>query len=66
MAAPENPSPSRETIATLVANAGLEPGPEQFAEICDAYPHVAAMVKRLHTHFAFADEPAHVFIPTKF
>ena len=66
MAAPESPTPSRETIATLVAQAGLKPGPEQFEEICDAYPFVAAMTKRVHTHFAFADEPAHVFIPMKF
>ena len=66
MSAPEPPVPSRETIATLVAQAGLKPGPEQFEEICDAYPHVVAMVKRLHTNFAFSDEPAHVFVPTKF
>ncbi len=66
MSAPESPAPSRETIVTLVAQAGLKPGPEQFEEICDAYPHVVAMVRRLQTHFAFADEPAHVFVPTKF
>lgn len=66
MAAPEPPAIPRDTIATLLAQAGLNPGPEQFAEICDAYPHVAAMVKRLHTHFAMADEPAHVFVPAKF
>ena len=66
MSAPENPVPSRETIAMLVAQAGLKPAPEQFEEICEAYPYVVAMVSRLHTHFAFADEPAHVFIPTKF
>lgn len=63
---PESSPPTRETLATLIAQANMQPGPEQFEEMYDAFLHLSAMVKRLHTHFAMGDEPAHVFTPVKF
>jgi hypothetical protein len=56
----------RDALRVLLANARLNPGPEQFEEIVDAFVHVKAMTARLHSGFPFEAEPAHVFTPTKF
>jgi hypothetical protein len=56
----------RDALRVLLANARLNPGPEQFEEIADAFVYVKAMTARLHSGFTFEAEPAHVFTPTKF
>lgn len=60
------PKIDRAELAVLIRNAGIEPTPEQFEEIADAYGHVCAMLDRLHRDFPFEAEPAHVFTPLKF
>jgi hypothetical protein len=56
----------RDALAALLANARLNPGPEQFEEIAEAFEYVKAMTARLHSGFPFEAEPAHVFTPLKF
>ena len=55
-----------EEIALLVKLARLDPAPAQFDEIVEAYGFIQEMTARLHTHFDFSAEPAHVFTPVKF
>jgi hypothetical protein len=62
----ETKKADREALAVLLANARLNPGPEQFEEIADAFVYVKAMTARLHAGFPFEAEPAHVFTPVKF
>lgn len=57
---------TEEIIDSLLEAAAFSPTAEQKAEILDAYPHVRAMLDRLKTDYGFGDEPAHVFVPTKF
>lgn len=40
---------SRETFATLVLGAGLSLTPRQQDDLYAAYPHIAAMVKRVRS-----------------
>jgi hypothetical protein len=56
----------RDALAVLLANARLNPGPQQLEEIAEAFEFVKAMTARLHSGFPFEAEPAHVFTPTKF
>jgi hypothetical protein len=50
----------------LVRRAGLELGAEHFDQLVDAYGHLERMLGRLQRARSYADEPAHVFVPTKF
>jgi hypothetical protein len=61
------PAPAtREEIAVLARRAGLELRPEHFDQLVDAYGHLERMLGRIRRSHSYADEPAHVFVPTKF
>jgi hypothetical protein len=61
------PQPAtREEIAVLARRAGLDLKPEHFDQLVEAYGHVEQMLARLRGARTYADEPAHVFVPTKF
>jgi hypothetical protein len=61
------PEPAtREEIAVLARRAGLELSTEHFDQLVDAYGHLERMLGRIRRARSYADEPAHVFVPTKF
>jgi hypothetical protein len=61
------PAPAtREEIAVLARNAGLDLPPDLFEELVVAYGNVEPMLMRLRRGRDRADEPAHVFDPRKF
>ena len=61
------PTPAtREEIAVLARRAGLKLGTEHFDQLVDAYGHLEQMLGRIRSARSYADEPAHVFVPTKF
>jgi len=61
------PEPAtREEIAVLARRAGLELAAEHFEHLVDAYGHLERMLGRIRRARSYADEPAHVFVPTKF
>jgi hypothetical protein len=55
-----------EDIQTLAAHAGLPLSPTHLAELVDAYGYIAPMLARIRRDRPYADEPAHVFVPTVF
>jgi hypothetical protein len=57
---------TREEIAVLARRAGLELSAEYFDQLVDAYGHLERMLGRIRRARSYADEPAHVFVPTKF
>lgn len=57
---------TREEIAVLAKNAGLDLPPDLFEELVQSYANVEAMLMRLRRGRDRADEPAHVFDPRKF
>jgi len=57
---------TRDEIAALARNAGLDLPQDLFDELVEAYRHVEPMLVRLRRGRARADEPAHVFDPRKF
>jgi hypothetical protein len=58
--------PTNEEIALLARQAGLDLPPAYFQELVDAYGNVRRMVDRIPAGRPRGDEPAHVFVPTKF
>jgi hypothetical protein len=61
------PEPAtREEIAVLARRAGLQLSAEHFDQLCGAYEHLERMLGRIRRSRSYADEPAHVFTPTKF
>lgn len=61
------PAPAtREEIAVLAKNAGLDLPPDLFDELVVAYGTIEPMLMRLRRGRDRADEPAHVFDPRKF
>jgi hypothetical protein len=61
------PTPAtREEIAVLARRAELELGAKHFDQLVDAYGHLERMLGRIRRARSYADEPAHVFVPTKF
>ncbi|MEJ0015195.1 MAG: hypothetical protein WDN25_01275 [Acetobacteraceae bacterium] len=58
--------PTNDEIALLARQAGLDLKPEYFQELVDAYGNVRRMIDRIPTGRPRGDEPAHVFVPTKF
>ncbi len=61
-----DPTPSREQILLLAAQAGLNL-PDAYAdELVAAYADVRRMIDRMPGNRPRSDEPAHVFVPTKF
>jgi hypothetical protein len=62
-----SPEPAtREEIAVLARRAGLQLSAEHFNQLCSAYEHLERMLGRIRRSRSYADEPAHVFVPTKF
>ena len=57
---------TREEIAVLARRAGLQLNEEHFQQLVDAYGHLERMLGRIRRARCYADEPAHVFVPTKF
>jgi hypothetical protein len=58
--------PSDEDIAVLARHAGLDLAPAYFAELADAYRHVAPMLARLRRGRPHGDEPAQIFVADRF
>ena len=65
MTVPASPA-SREDIAVLARNAGLDLPPDLFDELVEAYRNIEPMLMRLRRGRDRADEPAHAFDPRKF
>jgi hypothetical protein len=62
-----SPEPAtREEIAVLARRAGLQLTATHFDQLCSAYQHLERMLGRIRRSRSYADEPAHVFLPTKF
>jgi hypothetical protein len=57
---------TREEIAVLARRAGLQLNEGHFQQLVDAYGHLEQMLGRIRRARSYADEPAHVFVPTKF
>ncbi|MEN5081628.1 hypothetical protein ABE438_04000 [Bosea sp. TWI1241] len=57
---------TREEIAVLARNAGLDLPADLFDELVAAYAGIEPMLMRLRRGRDRADEPAHVFDPRKF
>lgn len=60
------PPATREDIAVLARNAGLNLSDEYFEELVQAYGVVEPMLRRIRNSRDRADEPAHTFDPRKF
>ncbi len=58
--------PTNDEIPLLARRAGLDMKPEYFQELVDAYGNGRRMSDRIPTGRPRGDEPAHVFVPTKF
>lgn len=58
--------PTDDEIILLARQAGLDLPPAYFQELVDAYGNVRRMIDRIPTGRPRGDEPAHVFVPTKF
>ena len=62
-----SPEPAtRQEIDVLARRAGLSLTDEHLDELVQAYGYVEQMLIRLRRARSYADEPAHVFVPTKF
>ena len=57
---------TREEVVILARRAGLQLSDEHFNQLVDAYGHLEQMLRRIAGARSYADEPAHVFVPTKF
>ena len=60
------PPATREDIAVLARNAGLDLSDEHFEELVQSYGVVEPMLRRIRNGRDRADEPAHTFDPRKF
>ena len=62
-----SPEPAtRQEIDVLARRAGLNLTDEHLDELVQAYGYVEQMLTRLRRARSYGDEPAHVFVPTKF
>lgn len=59
-------TPSRDDIAALARQAGLDLPQAYFNELASAYRHVREMIESLPHHRPRDDESAHVFVAEKF
>jgi hypothetical protein len=59
-------APTRDKVAALAHQAGLDLPEEFFQELVSAYGNVRRMIDAIPTNRPRGDEPAHVFVPTKF
>lgn len=60
------PTPDRQRILMLAAEAGLALPPAYEDELIAAYVNLRRMIERLPSPRLRGDEPAHVFAATKF
>ncbi len=58
--------PTPDEIVLLARQAGLDLPEAYLQELIDAYGNVRQMIDRIPTGRPRGDEPAHVFVPTKF
>jgi hypothetical protein len=59
-------TPTQDEIVLLARQAGLDLPPEYLPELIEAYGNVRRMIDRIPTGRPRGDEPAHLFVPTKF
>jgi hypothetical protein len=60
------PPATPDEIRLLVKRAGLDLPQELLQQFIAAWPEYEAMVRRIPRDWAYADEPAHTFRPTRF
>lgn len=58
--------PAPDDVAVLARQAGLALKPKHFEQLVDAYGYVHEMLQRLHRGRPRADEPGHIFAPSRF
>lgn len=58
--------PTREEVAVLAKQAGLDLPEPYFEELVSAYGHLRQMVARISRDRPRGDEPAHVFVAATF
>jgi hypothetical protein len=58
--------PSDDEIILLARQAGLDLPAQFLPELIEAYGNVQRMIERIPTGRPHGDEPAHIFVPTKF
>jgi hypothetical protein len=58
--------PTNDEIVLLARQAGLDLPAQYLPELIEAYGNVRRMIDRIPTGRPRGDEPAHVFVPTKF
>ena len=59
-------TPSDDEIVLLARQAGLDLPAAYLQELVEAYGNVRRMIDRIPASRPRGDEPAHVFVPTKF
>ena len=59
-------APTREQIVFLASQAGLDLSDAYTDELVAAHADVRRMIDRIPRNRPRGDEPAHVFVPTKF
>jgi hypothetical protein len=57
---------TEDEVVLLARQAGLNLPGEYLPELLDAYANVRRMIDRIPAGRPRGDEPAHVFVPTKF
>ena len=60
------PAATPDDIRLLVKRAGLDLPEELMQQFIAAWPEYEAMVRRIPRGWNYADEPAHIFRPTRF
>jgi Asp-tRNA(Asn)/Glu-tRNA(Gln) amidotransferase C subunit len=58
--------PTREDVAALAKQAGLDLSDAHFEQLVGAYANVRRMIDAIPHNRPRGDEPAHVFVPAKF
>jgi hypothetical protein len=59
------PPATPDDIRAMIARAGVTLSEEHMQQFIATWPQFEAMVRRLPRGFAYADEPAHTFHPTR-
>lgn len=59
------PPASEAELRQRLNDAGLNLSEELFQQFLAVWPGFEAMVRRIPCHFAYADEPAHIFPPRR-
>jgi hypothetical protein len=59
------PPATPDEIRAMVARAGVTLSEEHMAQFIATWPQFEAMVRRIPRGLGYADEPAHIFRPTR-